>query len=109
MTSTSLPRLAWSVREVSIQLGLAYDAVLKAVHEGQIEAIRIGKHHRIPDAELTRLVGEASRSSARPVEQQLTGDEIEQRLTVAINGRPETAAELAATAKPLAAVGRQSA
>jgi excisionase family DNA binding protein len=74
MTSAALPRLAWSVQEVGVQLGLNYDAVLKAVHEGQIHAIRLGRHYRIPDSELTRLVGAASRQTAleRDQDQQQT-------------------------------------
>lgn len=57
---TPLPRRAWSPREVGNQLGLPYDSVLLAIQNGQIATFRIGRHHRVPDFELDRLLESAS-------------------------------------------------
>jgi excisionase family DNA binding protein len=58
--SALLPRRAWSPREVGHQLGLPYDSVLLAIQNGQIATFRIGRHHRVPDSELDRLLESAS-------------------------------------------------
>lgn len=59
--TTQLPRLAWSPREVAEQFGLPYETVLDAIHAGTIPALRIGRHYRVPAADLTRMLNIAKR------------------------------------------------
>jgi excisionase family DNA binding protein len=55
-TGPPLPRLAFSPREVGDQLGLSYESVLDAIHAGEIPAVRIGRHYRVPAVDLARLL-----------------------------------------------------
>ncbi|HEU4892614.1 MAG TPA: helix-turn-helix domain-containing protein [Vicinamibacterales bacterium] len=46
-----------TVRVAAEQLGVAYSTLKRWVHSGQVRTIRTeGGHHRVPDAEIERLL-----------------------------------------------------
>lgn len=51
-----LPRLAWTPREVSEQIGIPYESVLDAIHAGTIPGLKIGRHYLVTDADLKELL-----------------------------------------------------
>ena len=53
-------RLVFDVPEVAAALKLSPNTVRKAIHEGQIHAIRIGRKFLIPLDELERLLSRPS-------------------------------------------------
>lgn len=55
-------RQTWTVPEVADQLHLHKDTVYDLIAEGHITAISLGKHLRIADSEVLRLVCEGPRS-----------------------------------------------
>jgi excisionase family DNA binding protein len=53
-------RLVFDVPEVAAALKLSPNTVRKAIHEGQLYAIRIGRKYLIPRSELERLLSRPS-------------------------------------------------
>ena len=54
-----VPRTFWSVREFAETTGLAVDTVYRMISRGELGAVRLGGEHRIPNAELDRIVEQA--------------------------------------------------
>lgn len=55
MTS-SLPRRAWTPKEVSTQLGVPYETILDLIHAKKLHAVRAGRYYLVPDTELERFL-----------------------------------------------------
>lgn len=51
----STPR-AFTVEQIAEQLQLPRHQIYMAIHAGRLRAVRIGRHWRIPDHELERLL-----------------------------------------------------
>lgn len=59
LTYAGMRKRGFSVLEVAAALGVSDEQVYNLVHEGEIGHVRIGKHIRIPDFELDRLLSKA--------------------------------------------------
>jgi excisionase family DNA binding protein len=46
-----------TLKEAARRLGVSRETVRRWIKIGVIRAVRVGKNHKIPEAELTRLVG----------------------------------------------------
>lgn len=67
--SQSLPRIAWSPREVAGMTGLSYDLVLDEIRAGRIPAQKFGTQWRIPNSYVQQLADPQAQSEeiAAPV------------------------------------------
>jgi excisionase family DNA binding protein len=54
------PRIAWRPREVAEMTGLSYGQVMDAIHAGRLGAVKDGRLHVVPDAEVQRFLANAS-------------------------------------------------
>ena len=52
------PRQAWRPREVADMTGIGYEVVLQLIHDGQLRAVKAGRLHVVPDAEVQRYLNE---------------------------------------------------
>ncbi len=52
MAHSQVPRLAWSVAEAAEAANVPTRQIYGAIQSGVLPAVRIGRHHRIPDAAL---------------------------------------------------------
>lgn len=59
LTHAGMRKRGLSVIEVADALGVSDEQVYKLVNDGEIGHVRIGKHIRIPDFELDRLLSKA--------------------------------------------------
>lgn len=59
LTLAGIRKRGLSVLEVATALGVNDEQIYNLVHEGEIGHVRIGKHIRIPDFELDRLLNKA--------------------------------------------------
>lgn len=59
LTIAGMRKRGLSVLEVAATLGVSDEQVYALVHAGEIGHVRIGKHIRIPDFELDRLLSKA--------------------------------------------------
>lgn len=59
LTVNGMRRRGLSVLEVATALGVTDEQVYKLVHDGELGHVRIGKHIRVPDFELDRLLSKA--------------------------------------------------
>jgi excisionase family DNA binding protein len=59
LTVTGMRRRGLSVLEVAAALGVSDEQVYKLVNDGELGHVRIGKHIRVPDFELDRLLDKA--------------------------------------------------
>lgn len=58
---TTLPRMAYSMRETADMIGMSLRTLVRRVDDGTIRAVKVGKRVLIPAAEVERLLsGEAS-------------------------------------------------
>jgi molybdopterin-binding protein len=58
------------LRDVAKEIGISYPTLKQWIYRGQVRTVRtVGGHHRVPDEELTRLLGK-KRALARMVRRQ---------------------------------------
>ncbi len=71
-----------TVRQAAARLGIGYSTLKHWIYEGRVRTrVTSGGHHRIPDAEVDRLLAPSAAASARAAPPERTG------LIVAISGR----------------------
>jgi molybdopterin-binding protein len=71
-----------TVRQAASRLGVGYSTLKHWIYEGRVRTrLTSGGHHRIPDAEIDRLLAPASAAAGRPALPERTG------LIVSISGR----------------------
>ncbi len=46
-----------SVKQSALALGVSRETVRRWIYRGVLHAVRVGKNHKIPEAELQKLVG----------------------------------------------------
>ena len=62
------PRRAESLHELAMSLGVSYDSLWRAAHDGRLRTIRIGKRLLVPADEASRISSEGlPRAAAKPV------------------------------------------
>lgn len=59
LTIVGMRKRGLSVLEVAAALGVSDEQVYKLVNDGELGHVRIGKHIRVPDFELDRLLSKA--------------------------------------------------
>ncbi|MFC5098943.1 excisionase family DNA-binding protein [Amycolatopsis plumensis] len=52
----SLPRRAWTPKEVAAQLGIPYETVLDLIHKKKLGAVTAGRYYLIPDFEIENFL-----------------------------------------------------
>jgi excisionase family DNA binding protein len=58
--TANVPRIAWSVREFAAAIGVNYQTGLAMIHSGEVGHFKAGGEYRIPQAEIERLLSQAS-------------------------------------------------
>lgn len=66
----SVPRLAWSIPEVELALGISRSTVYNMVHDGRLRTIKLRGRTLIPDTEMQRLMSEAGRKPCTKIDAQ---------------------------------------
>jgi len=65
VTTTELPRLAYSIEEAGAMLGLSAWAARAAVRRGTIPTVKLGGRRFVSAATLARLLGEPERPATQ--------------------------------------------
>lgn len=55
-----VPRVAWSVKEFAVAMGVSLDTVYREIKADRLEWFKLGGEYRIPDTERERLLAEAA-------------------------------------------------